>query len=760
MKIINFQVESEHLKILLNSSKIGVISSLLLGLVLMYAERNIDNSQVVIIWFVFLFLISLIRISIITAYQNTPDTNAIFTRQRLRNLRIATLVSAVIWGSIGVLLFSSSDFDHLIFLLIIIAGLTAGNTLSNASDLPSNIGFSLLTLLPITICLLLDQSTLSSNIGIALLLYFGFLVFLARSINASMTQSFILQQKAIASEQEAKLREERYRLILQHTPAGIFHFNRELVITYCNDRFAQLLKAPKESLIGLDMNTLKDQRILPALSEAIEGKDGSYEGEYLTTISNTLLWLILFYAPLRDANGSIEGGIAIIEDITERKRSEEESKKLLNNLRQAEKIAHLGNWHFDISSNTLEWSDEIFNIFELDQATFNPTYEAFLNVIHPDDREKVANAYERSLTTKEKYEIIHRLLMRDGKIKYVSEQCETKFDSDGQPLYSLGTVQDITQQMHYQIRLENSENTLKYLLKMSPIAVRIAKNEGQEVIFANEAYARLIQADVSDVLGKNPKNYYADQEKYHEIVSQIKNNEIIYNQLVELSVNNETIWVLASYMPIEFEGISCVLGWFYDITKEKNLQTKLMEHSQRLEYLAHYDALTGLPNRILESDRLYQGMIQTLRRGKQLAVLYLDLDGFKAVNDNYGHPVGDQLLIALSARMKQSLREGDTLSRLGGDEFVAILVDLDDTSAALPIIGRLLEAASQPIHLGDLVIQVSASIGVTFFPQDDEVNGDQLIRQADQAMYVAKQSGKNRYHVFDSKQDQAILTLE
>jgi len=87
-------------------------------------------------------------------------------------------------------------------------------------------------------------------------------------------------------------------------------------------------------------------------------------------------------------------------------------------------------------------------------------------------------------------------------------------------------------------------------------------------------------------------------------------------------------------------------------------------------------------------------------------------------------------------------------------------VDLDDMSAALPIIGRLLEAASQPIHLGDLVIQVSASIGVTFFPQDDEVNGDQLIRQADQAMYVAKQSGKNRYHVFDSKQDQAILTLE
>jgi diguanylate cyclase (GGDEF)-like protein len=181
--------------------------------------------------------------------------------------------------------------------------------------------------------------------------------------------------------------------------------------------------------------------------------------------------------------------------------------------------------------------------------------------------------------------------------------------------------------------------------------------------------------------------------------------------------------------------------------------TAMKEHARELEYIAHYDALTGLPNRILEGDRLHQGMIQTLRRGDRLAVLYLDLDGFKAVNDTYGHPVGDQLLIGLSLRMKKALREGDTLARLGGDEFVAILVDLQDTSAAIPIIHRLLEAASQPIRLGDLMVQVSASIGVTFYPQEDEADGDQLIRQSDQAMYTAKQSGKNRYHIFDAKQE-------
>lgn len=752
MQIINSQLQTEQFQNLLKASKPAIITSLLLGLVLIFAEHNISNPKMIITWFLILLSVSLLRIGIISSYQRNLDTTLPILKTRLRNIRIGTFVSGMIWGSIGVLLFTTNDILHLIFLLFILAGLTAGNTVSNASDLPSSIGFSILALLPITLYLFLDGADIFIYMGLALMLYFGFLIIISRYINSNIAQSSILQHKAEASEKEARISEERYRLILQHTPAGILHYNKDLIITYCNDRFSELLKAPKEKLIGLDMTTLNDQSILPALREAIDGKEGSYEGKYLSTLSNTLLWLIMFYSPLRDIDGNVEGGITIIEDITARKMAEEETAKLLNNLRQAEKIAQIGNWHFDLSTNALEWSDEIFHIFELDKETFTPTYEAFLNVIHPDDRMKVANAYEHSLITKQKYEITHRLLMQDGRVKYVNEQCETRFDPDGQPLCSLGTVQDITQQMHNQIRLENSENTLKYLLKMSPIAVRIAKNEGQEVIFANEAYAHLIHTDISDVLGKNPKNYYADQEKYHEIVSHIKNNETINNQLIELAVNTETIWVLASYMPIEFEGEGCVLGWFYDITKEKNLQTELFEHSQRLEYIAHYDALTGLPNRILESDRLQQGIIQTQRRGDHLAVFYLDLDGFKHVNDTYGHPIGDQLLINLSARMKQALREGDTLCRLGGDEFVAILADLNDASDAMPIIQRLLDAASRPIQIGDINIQVSASIGVTFYPQEDEVNGDQLIRQADQAMYIAKQSGKNRYHIFDAQQ--------
>ncbi len=177
------------------------------------------------------------------------------------------------------------------------------------------------------------------------------------------------------------------------------------------------------------------------------------------------------------------------------------------------------------------------------------------------------------------------------------------------------------------------------------------------------------------------------------------------------------------------------------------------EHERTLEHIAHFDALTNLANRMLLADRLQQAMVQAQRRQQQLAVVYLDLDGFKPINDRYGHQVGDQVLITLAARMKDALREGDTLARLGGDEFVAVLIDLDDASGSIPLLARLLAAAAQPLSVKDLNLQVSASLGVTFYPQKQDLDADQLLRQADQAMYQAKLAGKNRYHVFDAEQD-------
>ncbi len=184
--------------------------------------------------------------------------------------------------------------------------------------------------------------------------------------------------------------------------------------------------------------------------------------------------------------------------------------------------------------------------------------------------------------------------------------------------------------------------------------------------------------------------------------------------------------------------------------------TVLKEHEKQLEHIAHYDALTTLPNRVLLGDRLHQAMAQVQRTEQRLGVAYLDLDGFKNVNDSHGHEAGDQLLMIVANRMKEALREGDTLARLGGDEFVAVLFDLSDIEASVPVLSRLLAAVAKPVCVGNQVFQVSASIGVTFYPQADELDADQLLRQADQAMYQAKLAGKNRYHVFDAEHDRSV----
>ena len=192
-----------------------------------------------------------------------------------------------------------------------------------------------------------------------------------------------------------------------------------------------------------------------------------------------------------------------------------------------------------------------------------------------------------------------------------------------------------------------------------------------------------------------------------------------------------------------------VVGSFSDISFQK-------EHQHYLERFAHYDQLTGLPNRVLLADRMQQAMAQSKRRGLQVAVAYLDLDGFKAVNDNYGHTVGDQLLTTLATQFKAMMREGDTFARLGGDEFVAVFVDLLDVHDSETLITRLLEVASRQIFVDGLALSVSASVGISFYPQSEETDADQLLRQADQAMYSAKLAGKNRYHLFDAEHDRNL----
>ena len=282
----------------------------------------------------------------------------------------------------------------------------------------------------------------------------------------------------------------------------------------------------------------------------------------------------------------------------------------------------------------------------------------------------------------------------------------------------------------------------------------IITDASNTIIDVNPGFTLITGYAKDEAIGKNPsfiasgqqgREFYDDMwASLHESghwrgdIWNRRKDGTVYAEILSITAIHNDQGVLQHY-----------IGVFSDISQLKH-------HQKELEHIAHYDSLTGLPNRSLLADRMHQAIAQTTRRGTVMAIAYLDLDGFKAVNDSHGHEAGDHLLIVLADRMKHTLREGDTLARLGGDEFIAMLLDLPDIEACVPMLLRLLKAASEEVAFNGNALRVTASLGVTFYPQPDDIDADQMLRQADQAMYQAKLAGKNRYHIFDMEQDRAV----
>jgi len=335
-----------------------------------------------------------------------------------------------------------------------------------------------------------------------------------------------------------------------------------------------------------------------------------------------------------------------------------------------------------------------------------------------------------------------------GKVTDVLYNASLYRDDAGRVLGVFAAARDVTERKRAESAIQ-AASVFTYARE----GIMITKADGT-ILNVNGAFTRITGYERDEVLGKNPRLLSSNRQSkafYVAMWADLRQKGHWYGEVWNRRKSGqlflEALTVTAVYGT---DGnIEHFVALFTDVTSVR-------EHQRQLEHMAHFDALTNLPNRLLLSDRLGQGLAQADRRGETMAVVYLDLDGFKAINDQYGHEAGDQLLIRLADRMKQVLREEDTLARLGGDEFVAMMGDLANGDASLPMLLRLLDAASQPVQIGNRSLQVSASIGVTFYPQAQPMDADQLLRQADQAMYQAKLAGKNRFHVFDAVQDSGI----
>lgn len=267
----------------------------------------------------------------------------------------------------------------------------------------------------------------------------------------------------------------------------------------------------------------------------------------------------------------------------------------------------------------------------------------------------------------------------------------------------------------------------------------------------NEAFCRISGYTREELIGKNPRMLQSGQQSqlfysamWQEILAKGHWAGEVWNH--RKSGEAYAQWLSISAISNEEGRVTHYAGIASDITLIKH-------HEKQLERTAHYDALTGIPNRTLLSDRMKQAISRTAREQNMMAVCYLDLDGFKPINDTLGHEAGDRVLIEIAQRIQNTIRGGDTVARLGGDEFVILLLGQERGEECSQMLNRLLAAIAEPIDILDKLVAVSASIGVSIYPLDDE-DTDTLLRHADQAMYVAKQSGKNRFHIYDPALDQ------
>lgn len=309
--------------------------------------------------------------------------------------------------------------------------------------------------------------------------------------------------------------------------------------------------------------------------------------------------------------------------------------------------------------------------------------------------------------------------------------------------------------LFYQNRLRSShsrslaekEKTQRNILDNLDAYIYLKDLDGN-YLFANRCVRDLWNKSLREIIGKSDFAFFSKDTA--EAIQQNDREVIRLRKPLRLLEEN---WLPGATKPSVFqstkfplrnnEGEAVALcGISVDITE-------LKEHEQQLEQMAHYDSLTGLANRLLLTDRLTHAMADAERYGNALAVVYIDLDGFKEVNDTHDHHVGDRLLQVIAARMKDIVRDSDTLARLGGDEFVAVLNHFQQEQQGAMLLDRLLEAIQKPIEIDGKRLQISASFGVSVFPQKDGIDPDQLLRQADQAMYTAKTRGKNQYHYFD-----------
>lgn len=444
--------------------------------------------------------------------------------------------------------------------------------------------------------------------------------------------------------------------------------------------------------------------------------------------------------------------MAFGRDRSEQKRAELALKEREQRLARVIEGSDQGYWEWDLRSNDFTVSARWEQMLGYEPGEMDVRFEKWGELVQPDDLANAMASIRRHMQGESpRHEVEIRCRAKNGEWRWIlSKGRVVEWDKNGNPLIMSGTHTDITGRKLLEIAQQEAavvfDSSYEGIMIVSP-ELRICK--------VNAAFTRITGYNELEAVGQYSNLLASGQQDpqfYKEMWQQVKERDFWRGELWNRRKNGELYAELLSISVVRDaqQQIQYYVGIFSDITQ-------LKEHEAELDRVAHYDALTGVPNRRLLSDRLEQAILHAKRSGHSCAVCFLDLDGFKSINDRHGHEVGDQLLIGVTHRLKEVLRAEDTLARLGGDEFVLLLCNIANPDDCPLILDRIGEALANEIDCAGTPLTITASIGVSLYPEDN-VDPDTLLRHADQAMYAAKAAGKNRYHFFDPVSDKKAQT--
>lgn len=441
---------------------------------------------------------------------------------------------------------------------------------------------------------------------------------------------------------------------------------------------------------------------------------------------------------------------ATIQMVLERRSTDLALQDSEERLRLALDAAEMGSWELDVVSRKLVRMGTSDELFGFSSEVISATWDALLNRVYIEDRASVSAALDYAVMSEASCLIEFRSQRDNGEMRWLKVQGKVfgaRRDVGGHRI--VGVVQDITDRK----ATEQSLRQAATVFAASPDGILVL-DSNLRILSANESYCAITGDAPADVIGQQPRqlsNNLLSAQARRDILHTLQNSGTWTGDLQGIRKNGETFPLLANIAAVRDDQgqLTHYVVVFSDLTAVRNAEHKLY-------HLAHHDPLTGLPNRLLARDRLETALDRARRRQTRVALLFIDLDYFKRVNDTLGHNVGDELLRSIAQRLQNCVRHEDTVARLGGDEFMVMLDRIERIEEVVIVTEKIIASLNQPIRLEARELSISASIGISLYPDDAE-SRDDLIRAADTAMYTAKGQGRNRYTFYTATMTAAAV---